>query len=184
MSARDDLLAEVIGEVAANGLTDRSLRDIATAIGSSHRMLLYHFGSRDGLVAAVVEATEQAERELLLELAAEASDAADLMRRLWADVASEARRPFVRLFFETVGSRSEITGAQAWLETAQQLESAFGAPIVPVDVLTAVAVSRGLLVELLAAGDDPDRAAAVHLAHDRFVEAWAPRFGGPPARAK
>ncbi|MGH1504310.1 MAG: TetR/AcrR family transcriptional regulator [Acidimicrobiales bacterium] len=178
MGARDDLLTKVLVEAAANGLTDRSLREIAGAIDSSHRMLHYHFGSRDGLIAAVVQATEQAEREALRRLASESVDAADLMRRLWIDVSSDAQRPFVRLFFETVGVRSQVTGSQAWLEAATGLEAPFLTAIDPIDLLTAVATTRGLLVELLAAGDDADRVAAVHAAHERFVETWAPRFDG------
>lgn len=176
MSARDELLDAVLAEIVGNGLADRSLRDIAAAVGSSHRMLLYHFDSRAGLVAAVVEATEAAERHLLETLATEADGPADLMRRLWQDVASPERRPFVRLFFETVGARAEVTDSRGWLETADRLGDAFGGPIDPIEVQVAVAVSRGLLVDLVAAGEDPGRVAAVHEAHERFVSTWAPRF--------
>ena len=42
----------------ADGLGDLSLRKIAAAIGTSHRMLLYHFGSKSGLLVEVVRAVE------------------------------------------------------------------------------------------------------------------------------
>ncbi|MEZ5140174.1 MAG: hypothetical protein R2711_15805 [Acidimicrobiales bacterium] len=45
-TARRELLDRVLAHVAEQGLSDRSLRDLATAVGTSHRMLLYHFGSR------------------------------------------------------------------------------------------------------------------------------------------
>src|SRR3954453_9574443 len=99
-SARDELSRRVVVDVAANGLGDRSLRDLAAAVGTSHRMLLYHFGSRDGLVAAVVDLVEADQRLAMAELAREATDPADLIRRLWRRVSAPEVLPFVRLFFE------------------------------------------------------------------------------------
>ena len=52
-SAKDLLLDQVVDHFVAEGMGDLSLRKIAAAIGTSHRMLLYHFGSREGLLAAV-----------------------------------------------------------------------------------------------------------------------------------
>ena len=45
LSAKERLLDAVIEHFTADGLADQSLRRIAEAVGSSHRMLLYHFGS-------------------------------------------------------------------------------------------------------------------------------------------
>ena len=39
----------------AEGLIGLSLRPLAKAVGTSDRMLIYHFGNRDGLVAAVID---------------------------------------------------------------------------------------------------------------------------------
>ncbi|MFD0599775.1 TetR/AcrR family transcriptional regulator [Catellatospora coxensis] len=64
-----ELLDRVIAYAAAEGITGRSLREIAAGVGTSHRMLLYHFGSREGLLAAVVGLIEQQQRDLLGELA-------------------------------------------------------------------------------------------------------------------
>jgi len=51
---RTALLADVTEHVLAHGLIGLTLRPVAAAIGTSDRMLIYHFGSRDGLVSAVV----------------------------------------------------------------------------------------------------------------------------------
>ena len=51
-SPRDRLLSALVEYAAAHGLADASLRELAAAVGTSHRMLLYHFGSREGVVAA------------------------------------------------------------------------------------------------------------------------------------
>jgi AcrR family transcriptional regulator len=49
----------VPGHALDTGIADLSLRQLAAAIGTSHRMLLYHFGSREGLLAAVTRAVEE-----------------------------------------------------------------------------------------------------------------------------
>lgn len=54
MSRRDELLDQVTDHVFAHGLIGLTLRPLAAAIGTSDRMLIYHFGSRDSLVSAVV----------------------------------------------------------------------------------------------------------------------------------
>src|SRR3954463_11865062 len=52
---RRDELAEAATDYAlANGLIDLSLRPLAAAIGTSDRMLLYHFDGKDDLVATVL----------------------------------------------------------------------------------------------------------------------------------
>jgi AcrR family transcriptional regulator len=58
VSRRDDLLDQVTDHVLEHGLIGLTLRPLAAAVGTSDRMLLYHFGSRDELVTAVVTRTE------------------------------------------------------------------------------------------------------------------------------
>src|SRR4029453_4888280 len=54
MTRHDDLLDRVTDYVLEHGLIGLTLRPLAAAIGTSDRMLIYHFGSRDALVSAVV----------------------------------------------------------------------------------------------------------------------------------
>lgn len=168
--ARTELLGRVIDEVAANGLADRSLRDIAAAVGSSHRMLHYHFGSRAGLVAAVVDAVETAQRELLVEMSAEASDARELTLALWKRVSAPDMRPFVRLFFECVAATGGEGLTDPWLAVSADVATAVGADVDVDELRLGVAVSRGLLIDVLASGD----AGPATRAMERFVEMWAP----------
>jgi AcrR family transcriptional regulator len=51
---RDELLDLVTDHVLEHGLIGLSLRPVAAAVGTSDRMLIYHFKSRDALVSAVV----------------------------------------------------------------------------------------------------------------------------------
>ena len=55
VSRRATLLAACTDHVLEEGLIGLSLRPLAKAVGTSDRMLIYHFGSRDGLVAAVID---------------------------------------------------------------------------------------------------------------------------------
>ena len=52
-SRREELLDEVVDHVLEHGLIGLTLRPVAKAIGTSDRMLIYHLGSRDQLVAEV-----------------------------------------------------------------------------------------------------------------------------------
>ena len=88
--ARDRLLARIVDHVAANGLADASLRELADEVGTSHRMLNYHFGGRDGLVAAIVQATEAGQREALVELGRDASTPEEVIEAQWEQLAVNA----------------------------------------------------------------------------------------------
>src|SRR3954454_9299152 len=61
-SARERLLAAAMEHVAGHGVANLSLRGLAAALGTSHRMLIYHFGSREGLLIEVIRAVEAQQR--------------------------------------------------------------------------------------------------------------------------
>src|SRR5690242_15798858 len=97
--ARDHLLAAAVGHALNAGIADLSLRQIAAAIGTSHRMLIYHFGSREGLLVAVTQAVEEQQRAALLESGAASQDP----RHAWERLSDPALWPQERLFFELYG---------------------------------------------------------------------------------
>lgn len=167
--ARAQLLQRILMEVSANGLAERSLRDLAAAIGSSHRMLHYHFGSRAGLIAAVVEAVEAGQRELLTELSREIRDPVELARALWVRTAAPEMLPFVRLFFECVG----LTGGQGltdpWLTLSVEIGERIGLEVDRDEFRLGVAVTRGLLIDVLASGGDATEATR---SFERFMAMW------------
>lgn len=166
--AREELLDRVMAEAAVNGLADRSLRELAVAAGTSHRMLLYHFGSREGLVTAIVERVESSQREALVEMAGMATSASDLIRRLWAQVSAPEMRPFVRLFFECVAATGGEGLTDPWLEVGDDVADGIGAETDEDMLRLGVAVSRGLLIDVLATGD----VAPATRALERFIELW------------
>lgn len=166
--ARTQLLERIIEDTATNGLADRSIREVAESAGSSHRMVLYHFGSRDGLVAAIVEATEEAQRDLLVQLAAEAGTASELVMALWDQVSSEALRPFVRLFFECVAATGGEGLTDPWIDASEPLTDHLGIDFDPDEIRLGVAVTRGLLIDVLATGETDPATRSL----ERFLEMW------------
>jgi len=160
-SARDRLLAAAVAIAMQSGIADLSLRELAAAIGTSHRMLLYHFGSREGLLAAVTLAVEQAERDTLREAGPIGADDA---RRRWAHYSDPALWPQERLFFElyvhALRGRPGTEGflehvVTGWLEplTAAIANSGTDPRIAPAAARLSMAVIRGLLLDLLATQD-------------------------------
>ena len=175
VSARAQLLERVITFAAAEGIAGKSLREIARGVATSHRMLLYHFGSREGLLAAIVAAIEAQQRAVMVAMAEQAETPRDLMLGLWEQVSREELRPFVKLFFEvfglvaqgapgTEGLRESLT--QPWLTDAAEVAKAIGVVSDPAELRVGVAVSRGLLLDLVAGADY----AEVDQAYRRFVD--------------
>src|SRR6059058_4729462 len=72
-SPRQRLLDGAIEYVAEHGLADVSLRTLATALGTSHRMLIHHFGSKEQLWVEIVRTVEARQRELLGEILPDAA---------------------------------------------------------------------------------------------------------------
>jgi AcrR family transcriptional regulator len=173
--SRDAMLTRVLDYAAKDGIADRSLREIASGVGTSHRMLLYHFGSREGLLAAIVGEIEEQQRAAMTTLAAEPGETGiDLMRQLWKQVSSPELRPFVRLFFEvfalaargTPGTEKLLEGlTTTWVAEATRAAGQLGMTADPAMMRLGVAVSRGLLLDLLA-GSSPEE---VDAAYETFV---------------
>ena len=176
-SARDRLLEGAVAYVAAHGVADVSLRRLAAALGTSHRMLIYHFGSKEGLLVEVVRTVEARQRDAMAELAREsAGSAGEMMRRMWRRLTDPGVAPHERLFFELYGQALQgrphaaplLEGiVDLWLEPAAALAVEHG--IAPEDARATarlgLGVVRGLLLDLLATGDRAGTDAAM----ERFI---------------
>ena len=102
--ARDRLLERAIGHISQRGLSDLSLRELAAAIGTSHRMLIHHFGSKEGLWVEVIRTVEARQRELMPDIAAAVvEDPAQATRAWWRHISDPSLWPNERLFFELYG---------------------------------------------------------------------------------
>jgi AcrR family transcriptional regulator len=179
---RERLLAGAIEHVSQHGVGEISLRQLAAALGTSHRMLLYHFGSREALLIEVIRTVEEQQRAALAQILEEEADEppAEIMRRMWARVADPALWPNERLFFEVYAQALQgsphalplLDGiVDAWVEPLAALVAP-GRPEAEAraEARLGVAVVRGLLLDLLATGDR----AAVDAAMERYIAAVAP----------
>jgi AcrR family transcriptional regulator len=192
---RDDLLTRVVKAAAEGGLARRSLRDLAAQVGTSHRMLIHHFGSREGVLAAVVEAVERDQNERLGELP---DDAADAIRASWRRTSVPSLWPIERLFFECYarGAQGEPPFARLVPALVEQTLAAVSARA---DVSAndegragarlGLAVIRGLLLDLVATGDRKatDRALELYasMVADRSAQqASASRLPSSPQRRR
>jgi AcrR family transcriptional regulator len=160
---RQQLLDALLEDLAARGIGGRSLREIAEAVGTSHRMLLHHFGSREELLLAVVQEVERRQMGMLVDLP---EDPADAIAAMWADVSRPELRAFERLFFECYarGAQGEAPFTRllpeaigGWLDRA---EAESGGTVDRATIRLGLAVSRGLLLDLVATDDDEGVGAA------------------------
>ncbi len=97
--ARDALLARALSYYAEHGIRDTSLRTLAAAIGTSQRMLHYHFGSREDLLTAVIDAVASQQAQQIAELFDGADDPFAAGRDNW-EATVEGARLFGPLWFE------------------------------------------------------------------------------------
>ena len=184
MSGRQRLLEGAVTHVAEHGVGDLTLRGLASALGSSHRMLIYHFGSRDGLLVAIAGEVERQQREALAGLDVTGAPA-EVMRAMWARLSDPELWPFERLFFELYARALQgDPGAAPFLEgivddwvaplVALAVDAGTDPAVARAEARLGLAVYRGLLLDLLATGDREGVTAAV----ERFIElgvgAWRP----------
>ena len=117
-SARQTELLEAAYRYALeHGLAELSLRPLATAIGSSPRVLLYLFGSKDGLVRALLNRARIEEVALLGRLEP-GSGLERAALQLWGWMSAPEHRPLVTLWVEGYG-RSLIDPDGPWAGFAE-----------------------------------------------------------------
>ena len=184
--ARERLLAAAVDHALDTGIADLSLRQLAAAIGTSHRMLLYHFGSREGLLAVVTQAVEDQQRAALLE---SGTTTAHHARQSWQRLSDPQLWPQERLFFELYthalrgrpGTEEFLDGAvESWVApvTAALVKADADERIAPAEARLGVAMVRGLLLDLLATGDRT----GVTEAYERFLTRASATTAPTPGR--
>ena len=163
--ARQELLDAAIDHVAEHGLTDLSLRGLAAELGTSHRMLSHHFGSKDGLWVAIIKEVERRQLEVLTDLVPDPSvPLEDAMRAWWRHLSDPSLWPNARLFFEVYGQAlqghapaTELLDnvVESWVAPAAAIAESLGLDPAAARAYArlGVAVTRGLLLDLLATGD-------------------------------
>ena len=180
------LLDAAIRYLTRHGVADLSLRPLGKAIGTSARLLVFHFGSKERLLRDVLDAVQA---RLQASFAAIASAPrgrrhghrrAGPMRRFWAWATSAENLPRLRLLYEVqflalqnprVFARYLGKASSRWIELI--------APHLPGSLRNAAtatlcaAAFDGLVIELLSTGDRR----RTELALERFVALLARAAG-------
>jgi AcrR family transcriptional regulator len=189
-SARqEELLESAYHYVLDHGLTDMSLRPLATAIGSSPRVLLFLFGSKDGLIRALLARARVDELTLLERIGLSTGDHrefAAVVRATWTWLSDPQHRQLLALWMEAYG-RSLTEPAGAWADFAQHTVQDWLMILASAqppahrrtragmtDRTLALGVLRGALLDLLATGDLTRTTAAV-TRHIDLLEAPSPQ---------
>jgi len=96
LDRRQQLLEALIEEFAAGGIGDRSLREVAAAVGTSHRMLLHHSGlARICLWRSSRESSAARWADSPI-----CHGSCEAFAAMWADLHRPELRNVERLFFE------------------------------------------------------------------------------------
>ena len=155
---RQRLLDACTDYALENGLPDR-LGPLASATDTSSRMLIYHFGTRDGLLREILGRARQRQLEVftdLLRVRPEEPYPATLSRA-WLAMTGPPGQPYLRMFGRLHDTAGEPlwpgfrrTATIDWLAPLEQGMRSLGRPELATVVL---AVIRGLLMDLDATGD-------------------------------
>jgi AcrR family transcriptional regulator len=141
-----------------NGLPDR-LGPLASAAGTSSRMLIYHFGTRDGLLREILGQARQRQVEVFTDLLRVRPDEtyAATLGHAWSAMTGPRGRPYLQMFGRLHDTAGEPlwpdfrrTATTDWLAPLEEGMRSLGRPELATVVL---AVIRGLLMDLDATGD-------------------------------
>jgi AcrR family transcriptional regulator len=171
---KEQLLDTLVDCLIERGLNDLSLRPLAAAAGTSARLLVYHFGSKEGLLAEVLERMHLRLRQSFLSMSDEPqrNPTDKPLKTFWRWAISGENYRYLKLLYElqilaaqnpdTYGKYLHRNSA-GWVELAKAMlpEEERGD-----DMATLlIAVFDGLFLELMSTGDRARTTAAL----DRFI---------------
>jgi AcrR family transcriptional regulator len=162
---RDALLRAAAAYLLKHGVAGMSLRPMAEAIGTSARLLIYHFGTKEQLLIesmGLIRVEARAGVEAMLRDAPLDGELGDLVRQFWRWCTSARNRPYLRLLFEVHGLALQYPKTYAgylegsvrhWIELLTgALRPRLGRDAESVATLI-VGTIDGLLMDYLSTGD-------------------------------
>ncbi len=169
---KDELTQAIIAYLLEHGLADVSLRPLAAGVGTSARLLVYHYGSKEGLLTEVLGAMQmhvhQAAIELFDKMSAKA-DSPKLLRCFWDWAIADANFPYLKLLFELQVLAIQDPDTYApylQRDAAKSLSLTFSlmsAPMRSMSMATlCMAVFDGLFLDLMTTGDQARTTAAMN----------------------
>ena len=159
---RDELIDRALEYFLKHGVAGWSLRPLAAQVGTSARLLVYHFGSKDGLIQAVMdEVRSRIQKSFSATARRSANGGADrVMRAFWAWIIRPANARLLKLLFEVqvLALQNPKVYARYLEGTSSSWLALIEASMPPIKVrraaaTLAAAVIDGLLLEYLSTGD-------------------------------
>jgi AcrR family transcriptional regulator len=184
----EELLDAVVTYVAKNGVAELSLRPLAKAVESSPRVLLYYFGSKEKLLAKVVERLRQRQRAGFGKMReARYDQPSDACRAIWKQMRSPESEVVFKLSFETYSFAlrhpKQFAGylnssVEDWLEFLSEPLLRKGCSPVEARAFATIVIAgfRGFMLDYCAT-HDRERV-------DRAVELWLKTLDSIPLQAE
>lgn len=186
---RTELLERIVDVLLSEGISDLSLRPLAKAVGTSARLLIYHFGSKEKLLTEALEQVRQRVEGSLRDLAAKEGPLSlgEFLVLFWRWAIQQKNQRYFRLLFEIDGLAMQNRArfpAHFWgvgfARWRRVFETEFGQP----SDLDGAAIStfqlaalNGLLHDFLCTGDRKRTTEALHC----LIDSVSPK---PLARGK
>jgi len=158
VSRKEQLIEAALRYLLRHGLANLSLRPLAAATNTSARLLIYHFGSKEGLLAEVLAAMQSHLQASFARLAAEAPKRRNEppLKTFWRWATAEEHCAYLKLLYELqiLAARNPREYARylkrnsmTWLELVKQ---ALPPPErTPAMATLLVAVFDGLFIEFM-----------------------------------
>ena len=182
---REQLLEKCLAICVQAGFRDLSLRALALEVGTTHRRLIYHFGSAEKLFWSVVEEFRRRQVASLEQEFTKVTtwqEFTTAAKSFWSQLAQEGNRHITRTSFEIqldaihqsqtqTGSAYPQTGSEHWIAPLSRAMSRLGKDESESRLLARMIAGcgKGLLLDLLAAESDVDRA-EIQAAFDRLID--------------
>lgn len=160
---KDELIESLIAYLLENGLADLSLRPLAAGTGTSARLLIYHFGSKEGLLTEVLEAMQAHVQQSFAQLLGKPSSGRHPkppLKLFWNWAIADKNYSYLKLLYELqiLAIQNPDTYAQylkrnneSWLDFA--LVAMAPPSRNPALATLCAAVFDGLFMELMSSGD-------------------------------
>src|SRR5262245_10463506 len=143
-----------------NGIADASLRPMAAALGTSARILMFHFKSKEGLLQEVLEELQSRLQASFVAMARSGRQGMPPMMRFWLRATRAENYPYLRLLYEAqivaiqnpaVYGRYLKKSSADWHAISLQAmaKSVRSDPM----AMLCIAVFDGLMLELMSTGD-------------------------------
>ena len=159
---KEQLQEEILNYLIKHGVANLSLRPLAAKIGTSPRILIFHFKSKEELIQDVLAELNTRLQASLSAMASSDSgpDPDALLKRFWQWATSKENFPYLRLLYEV-----QIIAAQNPVEYAGYLKKmSMDWQAITIQCLSqsirteptatlCIAVFDGLFIELMSTGD-------------------------------